>query len=124
MRRLAKPIVVCGLVLFASVTVAQEGEVFSERNIHFPRDVEFGEETLSRGSYKLALSEVKGEVWFTLTKGGKEVARDLAIEVAASELPPDQLKAEVLKGAEYYRVGVRRGDKVYLMYFLFKGAKA
>ena len=54
MRQLAKPLVLFGLVLFAATAFAQEGKVLIERTVSIPRDATFGEETLSRGSYRIA----------------------------------------------------------------------
>jgi hypothetical protein len=104
--------------------MAQEGKVIVERSITIPRDATFGDETLSRGSYRIALTDVDGEMWFVVKKSGKEVARDVSIEMENKDVPTSGVKAEVLKGEEYYRVRVRRGDKVYLIHFLLKGGKA
>jgi len=124
MRRLTKPLLLLALALVATTAFSQEGKVLIERTIRIPRDATFGDETLSRGSYRIALTDINGEKWFILKKGGKEVARDVAIEMPAKEVPTSGLKAEVLKGYEYYRVRVRQRDKVYLIHFLLKGGKA
>ena len=124
MRHLTKSLVVLGLVFFAAALYAQEGKVLVERNITIPRDSTFGDQTLARGSYRVALTDIDGEKWFVIKKSGKEVARDVAIEMPNKEVPTTGLKAEILKGEEYYRVRVRQGDKVYLIHFLLKGGKA
>jgi hypothetical protein len=124
MRHLTKTLVVVLVVLFAGISFAQEGDVIVERSVRIPRDANFGDETLSRGSYRIALTDINGEKWFVIKKAGKEVARDMAIEMAAADIPTQGLKAEVLKGEEYYRVRVRQGDKVYLIHFLLKDGKA
>jgi hypothetical protein len=107
--------------LLAASALAQEGQVLLERTVSLPRDASFGDETLGRGSYRIALTDISGEKWFVISKGGQEVARDVAIELPASELPTQGLQAEVLKGEEYYRVRVRQGDSVYLIHFLLRG---
>ena len=124
MRHLAKPLVFLVLVFLVVPAMAQEGKVIVERSITIPRDATFGDETLSRGSYRIALTDVDGEMWFVVKKSGKEVARDVSIEMENKDVPTSGVKAEVLKGEEYYRVRVRRGDKVYLIHFLLKGGKA
>lgn len=124
MRHLAKPIVLFGLALLAAVALAQEGTVLVEQTVTLPRNATFGDETLARGSYRIALTDIDGEIWFVIKKSGQEVARDVAIEIPSRDLPTQGLQAEVLRGEEYYRVRVRRGDKVYLMHFLLEGGKA
>jgi len=124
MRPITKTLSVAFALLFSATTFAQAGKVLLERSVTIPRDATFGNETLSRGSYRIALTEVDGDMWFVVKKGGEEVARDVAIVLPNDEIPTQGLKAEVLKGEEYYRVRVRQGDKVYLMYFLLKGGKA
>lgn len=124
MRHLAKPLIFLVLVFVVVPVMAQEGTVIVERSITIPRDATFGDETLSRGSYRIALTDIGGEMWFVVKKGGNEVARDIAIEMDNKDVPTSGVKAEILKGEEYYRVRVRRGDKVYLIHFLLKGGKA
>jgi hypothetical protein len=124
MRHTIKTLVVVLVVLFAAISYAQEGDVILERSIQLPRDADFGGQTLSRGAYRIALTDINGEKWFIIKKAGKEVARDIAIEMPAADIPTQGLKAEILKGDEYYRVRVRQGDKVYLIHFLLKGGKA
>ncbi len=124
MRHLAKAIVLFGWVLLATAAVAQEGTVIIERTVTLPRDATFGDETLGRGSYRIALTDIDGEMWFVIKKGGKEVGRDVVIELPSREVPTEGIQGVVLKGEEYYRVAARRGDKVYLLYFLLKGGKA
>ncbi len=124
MRHLAKAIVFVGLVLLATAAVAQEGTVIIERTVTIPRDATFGDEPLGRGSYRIALTDVGGEMWFVIKKGGNEVGRDVAIELPSKEVPTEGIQGVVLKGEEYYRIAARRGDKVYLIYFLLKGGKA
>jgi hypothetical protein len=112
-------------LLLVSATVTGQGEkVLSASSFQLPQDCVFGDSTLARGSYRVALTEVGGEMWFVVSKGGKEVARDVAIELPASELPTQGMRGELLKGNEYYRVRAGRGDKVYLVHFLIKGGKA
>ncbi len=124
MRHLAKPIVFLGLAVLTVAAMAQEGNVLVEQTVTIPRDATFGDETLGRGSYVIALTDISGEMWFVIKKSGKEVARDVAIEMPSRDVPTQGVQAEVLRGEEYYRVRVRRGDKVYLIHFLLKGGKA
>jgi hypothetical protein len=124
MRHLAQAIVLFGSVLLATAAVAQEGTVIIERTVTIPRDATFGNETLGRGSYRIALTDVGGEMWFVIKKGDKEVGRDVAIELPSKEVPTEGIQGVVLKGEEYYRIAARRGDKVYLIHFLLKGGKA
>jgi len=124
MRHLAKPLILLVLVFLVVPAMAQEGKVIVERSITIPRDATFGNETLNRGSYRIALTDIDGEMWFVVKKSGKEVARDVSIEMLNKDVPTSGVKAEILKGEEYYRVRVRRGDKVYLIHFLLKGGKA
>ena len=124
MRHLTKTLVIVFVVLFTAISFAQEGNVIVERSVRIPRDASFGDETLKSGSYRIALTDINGEKWFIIKKAGKEVARDMAIEMPAADIPTQGLKAEVLKGNEYYRVRVRQGDKVYLIHFLLKDGKA
>jgi len=122
----SKPIPLClasGL-LFAATLFGQEGKVLVARSIALPSECSFGDTTLAQGTYRIALTEVGAEKWFVLSKAGKEIARDVAIELPATELPTQGLKSELLKGKEYFRVRVGRGDKVYLVHFLLKGGKA
>jgi len=120
MRHFVKPLVFSVVVLFAASALGQEGKVLLERNITLPRDATFGDETLGRGSYRIALTDINGEKWFVISKGETEVARDVALELPATELPTQGLKAEILRGEEYYRVRVRQADKVYLLHFLLR----
>ena len=122
--RFSKVILVLALLFLTATVFAQEGNVVLEQNVLIPRDASFGDETLSRGTYRMSLTEISGEMWFVVKKGDQEVARDIAIELPASELPTQGLKTEILKGEEYFRVRVRRGDKVYLVHFLLKDGKA
>ena len=124
MRHLAKPLIFLVLVFLVVPVMAQEGKVIVERSITIPRDAAFGNETLSRGSYRIALTDINGEMWFVVKKSGEEVARDVSIEMENKDVPTSGVKAEILKGEEYYRVRVRRGDKVYLIHFLLKDGKA
>ena len=124
MRHLAKPLIFLVLVFLVVPVMAQEGKVIVERSITIPRDATFGNETLSRGSYRIALTDINSEMWFVVKKSGKEVARDVSIEMENKDVPTSGVKAEILKGEEYYRVRVRRGDKVYLIHFLLKDGKA
>jgi hypothetical protein len=123
MRRFAKGMALMGLLLFSTSALAQEGNVLSQQNIRLPRDMDFGGQTLARGTYQVTLTEVDGEEWFVLKKGGTEAARDLAIKLPAKELPTQGWKAEFLTRGEYYRVRVRKDDTVYVIHFLIKGAK-
>lgn len=113
-----------GVLLVGSARGAQEGKVLTAQSITLPSDCSFGQSTLAKGSYRIALTEVGSEKWFVLSKAGKEVARDVALELPAKELPTQGVKAELLKGKEYYRVRVGRGDKTYVVHFLMKGGKA
>ncbi len=124
MRHLAKPLIFLVLVFLVVPVMAQEGKVIVERSITIPRDATFGNETLSRGSYRIALTDINSEMWFVVKKSGKEVARDVSIEMENKDVPTSGVKAEILKGEEYYRIRVRRGDKVYLIHFLLKDGKA
>ena len=124
MRHVAKAVLFVAIVCLVSTASAQEGKVLVERGFNLPRDASFGDQALGRGSYRIALTDINGEKWFVIKKGGKEVARDVAIEMPSSEIPTQGLKAEILKGEEYYRVRLRQGDKVYLIHFLLKGGKA
>jgi hypothetical protein len=124
MRHLAKPLLFLVLVFLVVPVMAQEGKVIVERSITIPRDATFGNETLSRGTYSIELTDINNEMWFVVKKGGEEVARDISIEMDNKDVPTSGVKAEILKGEEYYRVRVRRGDKVYLIHFLLKGGKA
>ena len=124
MRHLAKPLIFLVLVFLVVPVMAQEGKVIVERSITIPRDATFGNETLSRGSYRIALTDINNEMWFVVKKSGKEVARDVSIEMENKDVPTSGVKAEILKGEEYYRVRIRRGDKVYLIHFLLKDGKA
>lgn len=123
MRRLTKWFLSFVFIVCATVAFAQQGEVLVERTITLPREATFGDQTLTRGSYRIALTDIDGEKWFVLKKGDQEVARDVAIEMPVEEIPTQGLKAEILKGYEYYRVRVRQKDKVYLIHFLLKGGK-
>ncbi len=111
-------------LLFAATVFAQEGKVLVARSIALPSECSFGDTTLAKGTYRIALTEVGAEKWFVLSKAGKELARDVAIELPSTELPTQGVKSELLKGKEYFRVRVGRGDKVYLVHFLLKGGKA
>jgi hypothetical protein len=111
-------------LLFAAMALGQEGKVLVARSITLPSDCSFGDATLAKGTYRIALTEVGTEKWFVLSKAGKEVARDIAVELPSSELPTTGLRAEMLKGNEYFRVRVGQGGKVYLVHFLLKGGKA
>ncbi len=120
MRHLVKLLAFLVVVLFTASALGQEGQVLFERTISIPRDATFGAETLSRGSYRIALTDINGEKWFIISKGETEVARDVALELPVTELPTQGMKAEILRGEEYYRVRVRQADKVYLLHFLLR----
>lgn len=124
MRHLAKPLALLALLMFAAPATAQEGKVLFERNITIPRDFVFGDQTLQRGTYRLALTEIDSEKWFVLSKSGQEVGRDLALDLPLKEIPTQGFQAELLKGGEYYRARVRQGDTVYLIHFLVEGGEA
>ena len=109
--------IICCLTAIVS---AQVGTSVVDGTIRIPRDAVFGDAFVPAGSYELSLVEIDRETWFVLTKDGQEVVRDLAIEMSAREYPVQGLKTEVLRGEEYFRVRVRRGDKVYLIHFLLK----
>jgi len=123
MRHLKTKLTLAVLLLSGALAAAQD-KVVTAQSINLPSDCVFGDTTLAKGSYRLALTEVGSEKWFVLSKTGKEIARDVAIELPASELPTQGFKSEILKGKEYYRVRVGRGDKVYVVHFLVKGGKA
>ena len=123
MRPFAKPLALMGMLLFSALAAAQEGHVLYQGTIRLPRDIDFGEQTVARGSYQIALTESEGEAWFVLSKSGKEVSKDVAIEWPAKELPTQGMQSEILKGGEYFRVRVRKGNSVYLIHYLIKGAK-
>ncbi len=98
MRHLAKPLVFLVLVFLVVPVMAQEGKVIVERSITIPRDATFGNETLSRGSYRIELTDINGEMWFVVKKSGEEVARDVSIEMENKDVPTSGVKAEILKG--------------------------
>ncbi len=123
MRQFAKPLALTVMLLFCAIATAQEANVLFKGNIRLPRDIDFGDDTLARGSYQLALTEAKGEAWFVLSKSGKEVSKDIAIEWPAKELPTQGMQSEILpgdSGSEYFRVRVRKGNSVYFIHYLIK----
>jgi hypothetical protein len=124
MRQFAKPLALMGMLLFSALAAAQEANVLYQGSIRLPRDIDFGDHTVARGSYQIALTEAEGEAWFVLSKSGKEVSKDVAIEWPAKELPTQGMQSEILKGGEYFRVRVRKGNSVYFIHYLIKGAKA
>ncbi len=123
MRQFAKPLALTVMLLFCAIATAQEANVLFKGNIRLPRDIDFGDDTLARGSYQLALTEAEGEAWFVLSKSGKEVSKDIAIEWPAKELPTQGMQSEILpgdSGSEYFRVRVRKGNSVYFIHYLIK----
>ena len=125
MWKLTKPLALVFTLLVAAFAVAQEGNVLYQGNINLPRNVDFGDETLARGSYQIALTEADGDTWFVLSKSGQEVSRDLAIEWPANELPTQGMQSEILSGGvaggEFFRVRVRHGSSVYFIHYLIEG---
>ncbi len=121
MWKLAKPLALVFTLLVAALAVAQEGNVLYQGNINLPRNIDFGDQTVARGSYQIALTEANGDTWFVLSKSSQEVSRDLAIEWPANELPTQGMQAEILTGAEYFRVRVRHGSSVYFIHYLIEG---
>lgn len=124
MWKLAKPLALVSLLLVAALSAtvaAQEGNVLYQGNINVPRDIQFGDQTVARGSYQIALTQAEGDVWFVLSKSGQEVSRDLAIEWPANELPTQGMQSEILAGGEYFRVRVRQGSSVYFIHYLIAG---
>jgi hypothetical protein len=123
MRQFAKPLALTVMLLFCAIATAQEANVLFKGNIRLPRDIDFGDDTLARGGYQLALTEAEGEAWFVLSKSGKEVSKDIAIEWPAKELPTQGMQSEILpgdSGSEYFRVRVRKGNSVYFIHYLIK----
>ena len=123
MRPFARPLALTMMLLFCAAATAQDANVLFQGNIRLPRDITFGDETLARGSYQLALTEAEGETWFVLSKSGKEVSKDIAIEWPAKELPTTGMQSEILPGdtgAEYFRVRVRKGNSVYFIHYKIK----
>ena len=124
MRQFPRPLALTLMLLFCAVATAQEANVLFKGNVRLPRAVDFGEHTIARGSYQLALTEASGEAWFLLSKSGKEVSKDVAIEWPAKELPTQGMQSEILpddSGAEFFRVRVRKGNSVYFIHYLIKG---
>jgi len=124
MWKLAKPLALVSLLLVAALSAtvaAQEGNVLYQGNINVPRDIQFGDQTVARGSYQIALTQAEGDVWFVLSKSGQEVSRDLAIEWPANELPTEGMQSEILAGGEYFRVRARQGSSVYFIHYLIAG---
>ena len=121
MWKLAKSLVLVCTLLFGALAVAQEEDVLYQGTINLPRDVRFGDETVARGSYQIALTEADGDTWFVLSRSGQEVSRDLAIEWPANELPTQGMQSEILAGGEYFRVRVRQDSSVYFIHYLIQG---
>ena len=124
MRQFAKPFALTVMLLFCAVATAQDANVLFKGDVRLPRDIDFSDHTLARGSYQLVLTEAEGEGWFVLSKSGKEVSKDIAIEWPAKELPTQGMQSEILpgdSGAEFFRVRVRKGDSVYFIHYLIKG---
>ena len=123
MRKFAKPLALMLMLLFCAVATAQDANVLFTGNVRLPRDIAFGDDTLARGSYQIALTEAEGEAWFVLTKSGKEVSKDIAIEWPAKELPTTGMQSEILpgdSGSEFFRVRVRKGNSVYFIHYKIK----
>jgi hypothetical protein len=118
MWKLAKALALVFTLSVAALAVAQEGNVLYQGNINLPRDIKFGDQTVARGSYQIALTEADGDSWFVLSKSGQEVSRDLAIVWPANELPTQGMQSEILAGGEYFRVRVRHGSSVYFIHYL------
>jgi hypothetical protein len=121
MWQLTKSLALVFMLSIAALAVAQEGNVLYQGNVNLPRDVKFGDQTVARGSYQIALTEADGDTWFVLRKSGQEVSRDLAIEWPANELPTEGMQSEILAGGEYFRVRVRQGSSVYFIHYLIAG---
>ena len=122
MRQFAKPLALTVVLLFCAVATAQDANVLFKGNIRLPRDINFDDHTLARGTYQLVLTEAEGEAWFVLSKSGKEW-RDIAIEWPVKELPTQGIQSEIIPGetgGEYVRVRVRKGDSVYFIHYLIK----
>ena len=123
MRPFAKPLALTMMLLFCAVVAAQDANVLFKGTVRLPKDIAFGDETLARGSYQISLTEAEGEAWFVLSKSGKEVSKDIAIEWPAKELPTTGIQSEILpgdSGAEYFRVRVRKGNSVYFIHYKIK----
>lgn len=111
------------LITLCITTVAwgQAGKPIFQATIRVPRDAFSSDVLVQAGGYQLSLVELDRETWFALSKDGNEAVRDLAIEIPATGYSLQGLKSEVLRGEEYFRVRVRREDKVYLIHLLLKG---
>ena len=118
MSKLSKVLALVFVLSVAALAVAQQGNVLYQGNVNLPRDIKFGDQTVARGSYQIALTEADGDTWFVLSKSGQEVSRDLAIEWPANELPTQGMQSEILEGGEYFRLRVRHGNSVYFIHYL------
>ena len=120
MWKLAKSLALVFMLLVAAVALAQQGNVLYQGNINLPRNIDFGDKTVARGSYQITLTEADDGTWFVLNKSGQEVSRDIAIEWPVNELPTQGMQSEILIGGDYFRVRVRHGNSVYFIHYLIE----
>jgi len=118
----------------AAAPQADAGTILA--SVRLPRAVLADGKPLPAGSYRLRLTEdvAKPDVvgaqqqlarWVEFLQGneikGREVAsvvpKDRIAEVAESRIPPSGgSRVELLKGGDYYRVWIHRGDSHYLIH--------
>ena len=108
------------VLILVAFSAASADQVVFQTDIRVPRGAVLGDQTLSPGPYQLALLRTEEGTWFTLSRQGKEIARDMTVAIPAREHPMQGVKAEILKEREYFRIRIREGDQVYLIHLLLR----
>jgi hypothetical protein len=108
------------VLILLAFSAASADQVVFQTDIQVPRTAVLGDQTLSPGSYRLVLLRTEEGTWFTLSRQGKEIARDMTVVIPAREHPIEGVKAEILKGNEYFRIRIREADQVYFVHLLLQ----
>lgn len=95
--------------------------------IYFPRAFVHAKMDYIKGTYIMELTEKDGEPWFKVyDKGKKFLFEEMAVVKAFKNKRNRRgfrVRKELLRGYEYFRVTVYKGNKRIMAYFLLKGAK-
>jgi len=130
-----KRLVLAGAVISlfaANAAFAQSGNTLG--TVHIAKKVMADGKPLTPGTYQVRLTNdapkpgvgqaPDAEKYVEFVKGGKVVAREVATVISADEISKiakgakpkaGQVRAELLKGGDYYRVWINKGGSNYLI---------
>ena len=126
---------VMSAVVAAPAMLAAQAEGQSLGSVNVPRQVKASGQPLAAGTYTLRLlpADLKGAVgqtpaesrWVEFVQGGKVMGKEVATVLTGPEAravtkgpgpSSGSSKTELLKGNDYIRIWVRRGDTHYLVH--------